>query len=473
MTLGALLVYFQAMKSILQFRGVTAILVFPLLAALASACGGGDDEEKIPFGLESEVVTSADHASDIAFAPDGRMFFAEQFTGTIKVVSADGQLQEAPFAQVTVANYLNLDWGLTGLALDPEFEANHYVYAFYTSLAQTAAAPANSGDQVSAVPPAVDAGEAVPQETPAGPAPLPPAGATLTPTEPPTAESPTPQPQQAAPPGKPLLVRFTDVNGRGEDETVISDDFPVTSKDHPGYNGQGNIHFGPDGMLYLSLGNYDDDPLVQDLSNPVGKLLRIDPETGEAPPDNPLTDNPDADPRIYAYGFREPFDFAFHPDTGDIYGSDNTTVSCEELNIIQPGANYGWPDVGEFPFGDCSAGDQVDAIYHFAREGKAPGDFLSLVEVSGLAFVPGSRYPALGDSLFACEAQTSAVEGVVTKGVLRRVLLAPPSFDSVTSSDLIVKDCKGDVETAPDGTLYYSNAGEIRRLIPGAAAPTG
>jgi hypothetical protein len=43
----------------------------------------------------------------------------------------------------------------------------------------------------------------------------------------------------------------------------------------------------------------------------------------------------------------------------------------------------------------------------------------------------------------------------------------------VTSSDLIVKDCKGDVETAPDGTLYYSNAGEIRRLIPGAAAPTG
>ena len=45
MTLGALLVYFQAMKSILQFRGVTAILVFPLLVALASACGGGDDEE--------------------------------------------------------------------------------------------------------------------------------------------------------------------------------------------------------------------------------------------------------------------------------------------------------------------------------------------------------------------------------------------------------------------------------------------
>ena len=474
MTLGALLVYFQAMKSILHPRGVTAFLVFPLLVALVSACGGGDDEEKIPFGLESEVVTSADHASDMVFAPDGRMFFAEQFTGSIRVVSAEGQLQEAPFAQVAVANWLNLDWGLTGLALDPEFEANHYVYAFYTSIAGSAAVPENSADQVSAVPPARDPSEAIPQETPAGPAPLPPAGATFTPTPiPPTGETPAPQPQQAAPPAKPLLVRFTDVDGRGEDETVISDDFPATSKDHPGYNGQGNIHFGPDGMLYLSLGDYDDPVLVQDLSTPVGKLLRIDPVTGAAPADNPLTGNADADPRIYAYGFREPFDFAFNPDTGDIYGTDNTPDTCEELNIIQPGANYGWPDVGEFPYADCSAGEGVDAISHFAREGKEPGDFLSLVEVSGLAFVPGSRYPALGDSLFVCEAQTSAVEDVVTNGVLRRVVLAPPSFDSVTSSDVIVKDCKGDVEAAPDGTLYYSNAVEIRRLIPGAAAPTG
>jgi hypothetical protein len=65
------------------------------------------------------------------------------------------------------------------------------------------------------------------------------------------------------------------------------------------------------------------------------------------------------------------------------------------------------------------------------------------------------------------------VENVVTKGILRRVILAAPAFDSVAQSDIIVKDCKGDVETALDGTLYYSNATEIRRLLPGASvAPT-
>lgn len=472
MTLTAVLLYFQAMKSILDRRGVAALLLLPLLVAIVSACGGGDDEEQLPFGLQSEVVTGADHVSDMVFAQDGRMFFAEQFTGAIRVVSADGQLQQEPFAQVTVANWLNLDWGLTGLALDPEFQTNHYVYAFYTSIAQAGAASPGAGDLVSAVPPSAGNDGTAVQESPA---PLPAGGATLTPTPEPTDETPAPQPQQQAPRGQPLLVRFTDVNGKGEDEIVISDDFPPTSKDHPGYNGQGNIHFGPDKMLYLSLGDYDDPTQVQDLSNPVGKLLRIEPDTGEAPDDNPFVDDPDADPRIYAYGFREPFDFTFNTfnaTSDDIYGTDNTTVSCEELNIIEPGENYGWPDVGEFPFSDCSAGDQVDAIYHFAREGKEASTFLSFVEVSGLTFVPGLKYPALGDSLFACESQVSAVEDVVTKGVLRRLVLALPAFDTVAQSDVIVKDCKGDVETALDGTLYYSNATEIRRLLPGAS-PTG
>ena len=470
MTLPALLLYFQAMKSILEPRGVTVLLLLPLLMAILSACGGGDDEEQIPFGLKSEVVTGADHASDMVFAPDGRMFFAEQFTGAIRVVSADGQLQQETFAQVTVANWLNLDWGLTGLALDPEFQANHYVYAFYTSLAAAGATTTDTPDLVSAVPAAGDSGGTAVQ---ASPAPLPAGGATLTPSPAPSVDTSTPAPQQQAPRGQPLLVRFTDVNGKGEDQIVISADFPLTSSDHPGYNGQGNIHFGPDKMLYLSLGDYDDQALVQDLSTPVGKLLRIDPETGEAAPGNPVLADANADPRIYAYGFREPFDFTFNANNGDIFGTDNTPDTCEELNLIQPGENYGWPDVGEFPFADCSAGDQVDAIYHFAREGKEPGSFLSLVEVSGLTFVTGLRYPALGDSLFVCESQTSVVENVVTKGILRRVILAAPAFDSVAQSDIIVKDCKGDVETGPDGTLYYSNATEIRRLLPGASvAPT-
>jgi len=455
------------MKPILQPRGVAALPLFLILIGLVTACGDGGEDE-LPFGLQTEVVTNADHASDIVFAPDGRMFFAEQYTGAIRVLSPDGQLQEEPFAQVTVADWLNLDWGLTGLALHPDFQNNHYVYAFYTSVAGAAGSAAGTAAVVSAVPPATGPGGDPAQ---ASPAPLPPGGATFTPTPAPGGETGTPAPPQEAPRGQPLLVRFTDANGKGQGETVISDDFPLTSEKHPGYNGQGNIHFGPDGMLYVSLGDYDDPGQVQDLSTPVGKLLRLDPETGEAPADNPLVDNSGADPRIYAYGFREPFDFTFSAN-GEVFGTDNTTVSCEELNVIRPGENYGWPDVGEFPYPDCSAGDQVDAIYHFARDGKEPNEFLAFVEVSGLAFAPGSRYPSLGDSLFACESQISAVENTVTNGVLKRLVVAP-NADSVSQSDVIVKDCKGDVEAAPDGTLYYSNAVEIRRLLPGDTAASG
>ena len=207
---------------------------------------------------------------------------------------------------------------------------------------------------------------------------------------------------------------------------------------------------------------------------PIGKLLRLNEENGEAPDDNPFVDDPDADSRVFARGFRDPFPFAFHPQSGAIYGTDNTTGTCEELNIITAGGNYGWPDVGEFPFSDCAAGE-VDPIHLFSREGTAPTDYLSFSEVSGLAFVPGSRYPTLGDSLFVCESYRSALappgnpQGAPTTGpgVLRRLVLGGPDLNQVSGNDVIVKDCKGDVAVSPDGTVYYTNDSQIRRILPG------
>jgi glucose/arabinose dehydrogenase len=355
----------------------------------------------------------------MAFAPDGRLFFAEQFTGAIRILQADGTVQADPFAQLQVANYLDLDWGLTGLTLDPDFADNHFVYAFFTE-------PVTEGG--------------------------------------------------ANPTGRPKLVRFTEENGKAADETVISDDFPETDSGHLGFNANGRIHFGPDGALYASVGDYDvfasaRDRLA-DALEPIGKLLRLDPADGAPAGGNPFADDSSADQRVFATGFRDPFPFTFHPENDAIYGTDNTTGTCEELNIITPGDNYGWPDVGEFPFSDCSAGDQVDAIHLFSREGIEPVQHLSFVEVSGLAFAPGSRYPALGDSLFVCESQKSVISPATapTKGVLRRLVLGGADFNEVSGNDLIVKDCKGDLAVAPDGTIYYANEGEIRRLLPGEAA---
>jgi aldose sugar dehydrogenase len=184
------------------------------------------------------------------------------------------------------------------------------------------------------------------------------------------------------------------------------------------------------------------------LSTPVGKLLRVKKDDGSAAPGNPFVDRPGVDPRIFAYGFRENFDFAFHPATGKLYGTDNTTVSCEELNVIESGANYGWPNVRTFPFSDCKAGGQKTGIYFFSKVDTRPEDFLSNVIVSGVAFASGAVYPTLGDSLMVCESGT---------GLLRRLVLTGPDLQQVSASDIAAKDCKLDVAVSPDGIIYYSN----------------
>ena len=348
-------------------------LFLALTTTLAVSCGGDDVPSDTgpagpvySFSLDSQVIVgngNADNVSAIAFAPDGRMFYAQQFagdngdTGIIRVVLADGSLQQAPFTTISVANYLGLDWGLTGLALDPDFATNHYVYAFYTAVA---------GDKI----------------------------------------------------GKPTLVRFTDSNGTATEETVISADFPPSYPGHEGYNLNGDIHFGPDGFLYLSIGDYDQgtaDPakgghpeVVSDLSTPIGKMLRVNKADGSAAPDNPFVNQASADPRVFAYGFREPFPFTFDATGANIYGTDNTTDTCEEINIITAGQSYGWPGGWVFPFADCTVGPGAAAdlqlrprrtpARRLRRLRREPGHLVPhrkhLLRAEGLA--AGLREPEVG-----------------------------------------------------------------------------
>jgi len=397
-----------------------AVLVF---LALWSGCASDDQGGEtsmtpaptpVPtpaFGLRLEVIAQAADASVLAFGPDGRLFYAEQYTGDIRIISAEGSLLPEPFAHIDVATWLSFaktDWGLTGLALDPDFETNGYVYAFYS--------------------------EPLPSEP-------------------------------SRPLARPKLVRFTDQDNRGVEIEVITEDFPESFLDKQGFRTNGSIHFGPDGYLYLTVGDYDQQheigangvPYSQDLRTPLGKILRINKEDGSAPGDNPFVNEPGADPRVFAYGFGHSFHFAFHPATGAIYGNDGTE-SCEELNLISAGGNYGFPPEGEFPFPDCTSDQYVNAIHFPARPGMQAGQFQSGTDVSGLAFVSEAGQPALGDSLIYCERLTS---------FMRRLVLAAPNFDGVTADDVVAFDCTGGVAVAPDGTIYYSNYTEIRRLVAG------
>src|SRR6266542_2031999 len=365
-----------------------------LTLLLVSACGGNGADN--PFRVRSEVVTAADNPFALAFAPDGRLFYAERIKGNIRVVTQDGRVEPEPFAHLNVSAVI--DWGLTGLAIDPDFERNHYVYAYYTE---------------------------------------------------PVKEGPPPI-------GRPVVIRFTDRDNRGEDPTVIIGDLPETVPNHEGFNANGSIHFGPDGLLYLTVGDYDTTDRPRDLSTAVGKVLRVDKSDGSPAPGNPFLNDPSADPRIFAYGFRRAFNFAFPPGTDSLYGTDHTPVSCEEINIVEAGKDYGWAAVGEFPWSDCQAGSQVPAIHLLSKEGARPQDFLSPVVVTGMEFVSAEDYPTLADSLLVCASLTKQ---------MRRLLLTGSGLNQVSSDDEVIDDCQFDIATSPDGTLYYSNESEIRRLL--------
>jgi glucose/arabinose dehydrogenase len=107
----------------------------------------------------------------------------------------------------------------------------------------------------------------------------------------------------------------------------------------------GGLAFGPDGKLYWSVGDNVccsvlDDKNAQSLSSMYGKVLRLNPD-GSAPDDNPFYDTQGANPLVYAYGFRNPYRLTWTPD-GKLLVGDVGQSTWEEVNLIEPGANYGW-----------------------------------------------------------------------------------------------------------------------------------
>lgn len=392
------------------------VLLASTALVLVAACGGDDDDNgetdapatPNPWGLESTVIATAERPVAIAFAPDGRVFFAEKFTGVIRVIDADGAVQDEPFADLDVAEWLGLDWGVTGMAVEPDFDANPYLYVFYTE-------PVNRDNE--------------------------------------------------RPIAKPVLVRIDASGNSGGDPEPVIDDFPETRLDHQGFKANGGLEFGPDGNLYLTMGDYDygttdgpgGQPPAQDPGEVMGKVLRVT-RSGAAVSGNPFAGNANADARVFASGFASGSDLAFAPGLADPYNAD-ATDSCEEINAVIPGGNFGWPDVGEFPFPDCNFGDQVKAVHLLARPGTVPGQFQSYVGVSGMAYLDGDKYPALGNGLLVCEKET---------GHMRRLVLAPDGR-SVTGDDLVLTDCDGSVAVSPDGTIYYTNGTEVRIVSQGTA----
>lgn len=177
------------------------------------------------------------------------------------------------------------------------------------------------------------------------------------------------------------------------EEIVLQFDQPF-----PNHNG-GSIAFGPDGFLYIGLGDGGsrNDPFdnAQNLNVLLGKILRIDIDQRGAdtayvvPLDNPFIHMDGVRPEIWAYGFRNPWQLTFDSKTGALWMADVGQDLQEEINIVEKGGNYGWRRMeGSYPFGNISSDvPAIDPLWEYDHQvGKS---------ITGGPFVRGSNIPQL------------------------------------------------------------------------------
>jgi glucose/arabinose dehydrogenase len=253
-------------------------------------------------GFVSEAfVESLDRPTAMAFAPDGRLFVAEQH-GNLRVVK-DGVLLPTPFLSLPVDS--DGERGMLGVAFDPAFEQNQHVYVYYTV--------------------------------------------------------PTPGVHNR-------VSRFTADGDQAvpSSEQVLLDLPPLSAANN--HNG-GAIHFGPDGKLYVAVGDNNDPSLSQPLTTPLGKMLRINGD-GTIPADNPFfAETAGQNQAIWATGLRNPFTFAFDPISGRMHINDVGQGSFEEINVGTPGANFGWPGIEGRRTNETPPPGYSDPFFAYGRSG--------------------------------------------------------------------------------------------------------
>jgi glucose/arabinose dehydrogenase len=205
----------------------------------------------------------------------------------------------------------------------------------------------------------------------------------------------------------PLEVATTVARGRLVGNRLEDVEDILVADSWPGNGGSGSrIVFGPDGYLYMSTGASNGNA-AQDPSNLRGKILRLT-DDGRPAPGNPFEGRPGYAPEVFSMGHRNSLGLAFHPVTGQLWNSEMGPNGGDEVNIIEPGANYGWPDIS---FGRTYEGPPVSPIPW--REGITlpVAFFVPGISPSGLSFYSGSRIPAWSSSVFIGALRVGQVPG--------------------------------------------------------------
>jgi glucose/arabinose dehydrogenase len=363
----------------------------------------------VPAACQSDVQRSADHVYrivpvaeglanpwSIAFLPGGDMLITER-AGRLRIVR-DGTL--LPKAVSGVPEVLaEGQGGLLDVALHPDFSSNRLLYLTYSK-------PVQDGSTTA-------------------------------------------------------LVR-----GRFENDrlTDVEELFEAASRGRGHYGSR--LAFDGNGYLFMTIGDRQASPSgdleshpAQDPSNHHGVTVRLH-DDGRVPADNPLVGQEGARPEIWSYGHRNPQGLAFHPETGDLWLNEHGPQGGDELNLIRPGLNYGWPVVG---YGvNYGSGSAIHEGTH--REGMEPPVhfWVPSIATSGLLFYTGDQFPAW---------KGNALVGGLNGQQLARLTV---EGQEVTAEETLVRG-KGrirDVRQGPEGYIYLAIDGrggaltEVVRLEP-------
>jgi len=232
----------------------------------------------------------------------------------------------------------------------------------------------------------------------------------------------------------------------------------------------GRAEFGPDGMLYLTVGDRDagnvtDDSsfriLAQSLEKHVGKVLRLR-DDGTAPEDNPFYGRSDAKPEIYTYGHRNAQGLAWHPETGELWATEIGPMAGDELNHLIPGANYGWPLVS---LGKVYNSHPVSEQSWWRPGVEMPVMFwVPAISPSSLMIYDGDQFPLWKGHYF--------IGGLSGQQLQRVAFDQPPPQTERRESLLTTLDARvRDVRQGPDGNIYVAVERD-QQLGPGSAKLT-
>ncbi len=393
--------------------------------------GGGFESTRVVSGLTQPV--------DFAFAPDGRIFFAEQ-DGDVRIIK-DGLLLPEPFLSLPANDYIQR--GLLGLALDPDFALNGYVYLYYTN------------EHDASRPEGPKTGRLV-RVTASGDSALTGSDITLLGT-----------------------VGADESHDSCTDYPAGSDCLPADGCCHIG----GALRFASPGVLFVSTGDaaLEGEAMLasQDLDSLAGKILRIDAATGGGITDNPFfTGDASANrSKVWAFGFREPFRMAIQPRTLLPFVGDVGSVFQEEIDVARPGGNFGWPcyeglarhSVQQYLAG-CQQiyADGVSTdhpIYSYGHSLDIGSSVVSGVFYDGTTYPPEYSGRLFFGDFNRGEISTLQVDEKNVEATARPLMsLNPPDLHPIFYRGAV------DFEIGPDGYVYFltlpqlGGTGELNRL---------